>query len=104
MATTEQDLDRLKQKYSTVLAAIEREHASLSEVHYRDEKLWLKGEAPSQQAKDSILQALESANPRWHNEVQADIRVPGDESPHTGQTTVNTSQDFSKQDQIHTPR
>ena len=45
-------------------------------------------------------------NPTWQDEVICDIRTEASqtEAPHTGQTVVNTSQDFTNQKEIHLSR
>src|SRR5262245_42459050 len=47
-------LTELKQKYQTVLKMIEQEHVRLQNVHIENSKLLIRGEAPSQDAKNRV--------------------------------------------------
>jgi hypothetical protein len=49
--TTEQVLNSLKQKYASVLRTIEQQGVRLTHVHVQDNKLFIQGEAPSEEAK-----------------------------------------------------
>ena len=68
-------LDQLKQKYASVLSAIQQEQIQLSHVHLQDNKLFLQGVAPSEQAKNKVWDKIKQINPNWAQELTADISV-----------------------------
>jgi nucleoid-associated protein YgaU len=78
MATaTDQQLDQLKQKYQQVFQVIQQEEVRLTHIHIVDNKLFIQGDASSEQAKNKVWDAIKSANPNWQSELTADIRVTG---------------------------
>ncbi len=78
MATaTDQQLDQLKQKYQQVFQVIQQEQVRLAHVHIVDNKLFIQGEASSEQAKNKVWDAIKSTNPNWQSDLTADIRVTG---------------------------
>jgi len=68
-------LDQLKQKYASVLSAIQQEQIQLSHVHLQDNKLFLQGVAPSEQAKNKVWDKIKQINPNWAQELTADLSV-----------------------------
>ena len=78
MATaTDQQLEQLKQKYQQVFKTIEQEQIRLSHVHIVENKLFIQGDAPSEQAKNKVWDQIKAINPNWQSELIADIRVTG---------------------------
>ena len=78
MATaTDQQLDQLKQKYQQVFQVIQQQQVRLTHVHIMDNKLFIQGDASSEQAKNQVWDAIKSTNPNWQNDLTADIRVTG---------------------------
>ena len=78
MATaTDQQLDQLKQKYQPVFQAVEQEQVRLTHVHIVENKLFIQGDASSEQAKNKVWDAIKSTNPNWQSDLTADIRVTG---------------------------
>ena len=78
MATaTDQQLDQLKQKYQQVFEVIQQQQVRLTHVHIVDNKLFIQGDASSEQAKNKVWDAIKSTNPNWQNDLTADIRVTG---------------------------
>jgi len=78
MATaTDQQLDQLKQKYQQVFQVIQQEQVRLTHVHVVDNKLFIQGDASSDQAKNKVWDAIKSTNPNWQSDLTADIRVAG---------------------------
>ena len=96
---TNQKLEALKHRYQSVFDVLEQEGVSLSQVRMQDDKLMIQGAVDSEVAKEKVLGALGRVNPTWQDEVICDIRTEASqtEAPHTGQTVVNTSQDFTNQ-------
>lgn len=78
MATaTDQQFDQLKQKYQQVFQVIQQEQIRLTHVHIMDNKLFIQGDAASEQAKNKVWDAIKSTNPNWQSDLTADIRVTG---------------------------
>jgi len=75
------DLDQMKQKYASVLAAVEQQQVRLSHVHIQDNKLFIQGTAPSEQAKNMVWDQIKVVNPNWAQELTADISVDPNAKP-----------------------
>ena len=71
----EQQLDQMKQKYASVLNEIQQQQVRLSHVHIQDNKLFIQGEAPSDQAKNRVWDVIKTVNPNWQQDLTADITV-----------------------------
>jgi len=69
------DLEQMKQKYASVLTTIEQQQVHLSHVHIQDNKLFIQGTAPSEQAKNKVWDQIKLVNPNWAQELTADISV-----------------------------
>lgn len=50
----QQMFNQLKQKYQTVLSTIDQQQVQLQNLHVQDNKLYIKGVAPSEQAMNSV--------------------------------------------------
>jgi nucleoid-associated protein YgaU len=72
--STEQRLNELKQKYSSVLNMIQQQGIRLSHVHVQDDKLFIQGAAPSEDAKNQVWNQIKLVNPQY-NDITADITV-----------------------------
>lgn len=70
----QQQLDQLKQKYSSVLRTIEQSGVRLQHVHVRDNKLFIQGEAPSQDVKNRVWDEIKRIDPSY-SDLTADISV-----------------------------
>jgi nucleoid-associated protein YgaU len=86
-------LERLKQKYQSVLNLMEQQGVRLQNVHMENGKLLIRGEAPSEQAKNRIWDEIKLVEPSWSSELVADLTVrpggapsPGMGSPGAGRT------------------
>jgi nucleoid-associated protein YgaU len=71
---TEQRLNELKQKYASVLNLIQQQGIRLSHVHVQDDKLFIQGVAPSEDAKNQVWNQIKLVNPQY-NDLTADITV-----------------------------
>jgi len=71
----EQKLEQMKQKYASVLNEVQKQQVSLSHVHIQDNKLFIQGEAPSDQAKNRVWDEIKRVNPNWQQDLTADITV-----------------------------
>jgi len=79
----EKQLEQMKQKYATVLTEIERQQVQLSHVHIQDNKLFIQGTAPSEQAKNRVWDQIKNVNPNWAQDLTADITVDQNARPAT---------------------
>jgi nucleoid-associated protein YgaU len=76
-ATHPQAQDRfaqLKQKYLPVLHAIEQDQVQLRNLHVQDGKLVIRGDAPSQDAKNDVWNEIKRVDPQY-SDLMADINV-----------------------------
>jgi len=69
-----QDLDQLKQKYQSALQAIKQQGIRLDHMHVQDGKLFLQGEAPSEQAKNEVWNKIKAVDPSY-SDLTLDLRV-----------------------------
>jgi nucleoid-associated protein YgaU len=67
-------LDELKTKYASALREIEKRGVRLQNLHVQDNKLYIKGAAPSEAAKGYVWTAIKSADPQFAD-LTADISV-----------------------------
>lgn len=74
----EQKFNHLRQKYQTVLNTIEQQNVRLQNLHIEDDKLFIKGTAPSEQAKNEVWNQIKLVDPTF-GDLAADITV---EAPH----------------------
>ena len=59
------ELEQLKQKYQSALTAIQQKGVRLAHMHVQDGKLFLQGEAPSEQAKNEVWNAVKAVDPSY---------------------------------------
>ncbi len=74
-------LEQMKQKYASVLTTIEQQQIRLSHVHIQDNKLFIQGVAPSEQAKNKVWDQIKQVSPNWAQELTADISVDPNAKP-----------------------
>ena len=76
-SNTEQRLEELKGKYASVLNTIQQQGVRLAHLHVQDNKLFLQGTAPSQDAKNRVWDQIKLVNPNY-DDITADLTVdPG---------------------------
>ena len=66
--------NQLKQKYQTVLNVIEQHQVQLHNLHVEGDKLFIKGTAPSDQAKNEVWDQIKLVDPSA-SDLIADISV-----------------------------
>ena len=74
-ANSQQQFDQLKMKYQSVLNEVERQQVQLHNLHVQDNKLFIKGTAPSDEAKNKIWEQIKLVDPNWQNDLTADFSV-----------------------------
>ena len=67
-------LDQLKQRYQGALAVADKEQIQLQNLHEQDNKLFIRGIAPSEDAKGRFFTEVKRVNPGM-NDITADITV-----------------------------
>lgn len=70
----EKRFNELKQKYQTVLTTADQEHIQFQNLHVQDNKLYIKGAAPSDNAKNKFWDQIKLVNPNA-DDITADISV-----------------------------
>jgi nucleoid-associated protein YgaU len=78
---SDNQLEQMKQKYASVLKAIEQQQVRLSHIHIQDNKLFIQGVAPSEQAKNKVWDQIKQVNPNWAQELTADLSVDPNAKP-----------------------
>jgi nucleoid-associated protein YgaU len=73
-AGSEQKFNQLKEKYQSVLNAIEQQNVRLQNLHVENDKLFIRGTAPSEQAKNAVWDQIKLVDPTY-GDLTADITV-----------------------------
>ena len=63
----------LKMKYQSVLNAIEQQQVQLQNLHVQDNKLFIKGTAPSVEAKNKVWDQIKLVDSSYDKDLTADI-------------------------------
>ena len=101
----EQRFNELKQKYGSVLRTIEQSGVRMRNLHVENNKLLIRGEAPSAQVKNQVWDQIKLVDPSF-SDLTADITVdpnapaqgaPAAQPASGGQTyTVQSGDSLSK--------
>ena len=91
------DLEQMKQKYASVLSEIEQDQVKLSHMHIQDGKFFIQGTAPSEQAKNSVWDRIKAVNPKWSQELVADISVDPNAAPAAKTAAAPSSRTYTVQ-------
>ena len=67
-------LEELKNKYQSALQVIQQKGVVLSHMHVQDNKLFLQGKAPSEEAKNDVWNAIKSADSSY-SDLTCDLTV-----------------------------
>ena len=70
----EQRFTELKQKYGSVLRTIEQTGVRLQNLHVENNKLFIKGQAPTEQVKNQVWDQIKLVDPSF-SDLTADIGV-----------------------------
>ncbi|MFN2454584.1 MAG: LysM peptidoglycan-binding domain-containing protein [Pyrinomonadaceae bacterium] len=93
----QQRFDTLKQKYQTVLNAIQQQQVQLQNLHVQDNKLFIRGVAPSEDAKNAIWDQIKLADQNSDQDLTADFSVSESSGNQGGETyTVQSGDTLSK--------
>jgi nucleoid-associated protein YgaU len=63
----------LKTKYQSVLSIIEQQDVRLANLHVQDNKLFIKGTAPSEDARNKVWEQIKLVDSNYANDLTADI-------------------------------
>ena len=74
-ADAQKRFNELKTKYQSVLNTIEREDVRLANLHVEDNKLFIKGSAPSEEVKNKLWEQIKLVDANNSNDLTADITV-----------------------------
>lgn len=67
-------LDELKNKYKAALDTIQREGVRLTHLHVQDNKLFIQGDAPSEQVKNDVWNQIKAADPSY-SDLTCDLKI-----------------------------
>ena len=67
-------LEELKGKYNSVLDVIRQQNVQLSHLHVQDNKLFVQGAAPSQDAKNAVWNQIKAIDPNY-SDLTCDLTV-----------------------------
>ena len=74
-ANAQQQFNQLKLKYQSVLNTIEKEQVQLQNLHVQDNKLFIRGIAPSQDAVNKVWDQIKLADSNYQNDLTAEFTV-----------------------------
>jgi len=66
--------EELKQKYASVFAIVQQQGVRLAQLHVQDNKLFMRGAAPSEAIKNALWNQIKAVNPAY-DDITADITV-----------------------------
>ena len=69
----EQRFNELTGKYQSVLNLIEQQHVQLLNLHVQDNKLFIKGTAPSAETRDAVWDQIKLVDAGYDKDLMADI-------------------------------
>src|SRR4030095_348694 len=84
----EKRFNELKQKYQTVLTTADQQHVQFQNLHVQDNKRFIKGTAPTEEAKNKFWDQVKLVSPT-QDDITADITV--DSSRALGQAVGGVS-------------
>jgi LysM repeat protein len=74
-ANAQKRFNELKGKYSSVLTLIEQQKVQLQNLHVEGNKLFIRGIAPSDSAKDAVWNGIKQVDSGYDKDLNADIKV-----------------------------
>jgi LysM repeat protein len=87
----EDRLEQLKLKYQSVLNFIQAQHVQLQNVNLQDNKLFIRGSAPSLDVKNKVWDQIKLVDPNFPDLI-ADIQVPAEAAAATASRRTYTVQ------------
>jgi LysM repeat protein len=86
-------LAELKTKYQSVLTVIEQQRVHLRNVHVENDKLLIRGDAPSQDSKNMVWDQIKLIDPNYHDvtvEIAVSQAAPSEAKGEVANTTSST--------------
>ena len=71
----QQRFEQLKGKYQSVLNMADQQHIQFQNLHVQDNKLFIRGIAPSDDAKNKFWDQIKLVDPNFDQDLTADISV-----------------------------
>ena len=88
---SDERFDQLKVKFRPALDFLESRKIPIQAMNVQDDRLLVRGVAPSSQVRDEIVEQFRRCDPSLDN-VHADIRIDSEDNvDSTGQSTVQNS-------------
>jgi len=72
-SNSQQRFNELKGKYQSVLNIIEQQEVQLQNLHVENNKLFIRGNAPSPETKDKVWDQIKLVDPNYDQDLTADI-------------------------------
>jgi len=82
MPQNDQKFEQLKQKYQSVQNAMAQQQVRVQNINMQGDKLFIRGEAPSQQAKNRVWDQIKLVDPSY-SDLIVDINVAETAAPRT---------------------
>lgn len=93
----EQKFSELKQKYQSVLNMIDQQHVQLLNLHVQDDKLVIRGVAPSEEANNAVWDQIKLIDPNYSDlAVDLSVKPQEQESAQAQSYTVKSGDSLSK--------
>ena len=80
-------LEELKNKYKPALDAIQKNGVRLSHLHVQDNKLFIQGAAPSQEAKNTVWNQIKAVDPNY-SDLTCDLTIDPSLAPAQAQAAT----------------
>lgn len=80
-------LEELKNKYKPALDAIQKNGVRLSHLHVQDNKLFIQGAAPSQEAKNTVWNQIKAVDPNY-SDLTCDLTIDPSLAPAQAQAAA----------------
>src|SRR5579863_4549482 len=94
-------LEELKNKYASVLAKVKEEGVVLAHLHVQDNKLYMQGAAPNEDAKNAVWNAIKAVDPSYSDltcdlSIDSSLPQPAPAAPASQKYTVAPGDTLSK--------
>jgi nucleoid-associated protein YgaU len=90
-------LAQLKLKYQSVLNLMQTQNVQLSNINVQDNKLFIRGAAPSQSVKDAVWNQIKLVDANYSSDLIADIQAPAAAAAAAGAPPVAATRKYTVQ-------
>ena len=92
----QQQFNELRQKYSTVFNVADKQGVQLTNLHLQEEKLYFKGIAPSEQAKNTVWDQIKLVDSDYSDlTADIDVRPTAATQPTTGAPAAEQNKSYT---------